>query len=396
MAIGADRPPRARRRCCSPCAAAARALYVGLAEDGFIVASEPYGVVEETEPATCASTARRRRSQRPGAALDAAARRARSTASRGSPTTAPTLPVTDADLVTAEVTTRDIDRGDSPHFLLKEISESPRQLRQDPARQDRRDATALLRAVVGERALPADDRRAPAPPARSPRVRVIGQGTAAVAGQSLADAARRAGGRRSSTSRRSRPPSCPGFGLRLDMSDTLVVAVSQCGTTTDTNRTVDLLRGRGAAVHRHRQPPRQRPHRQGRRRALHVRRARRGDERRVDQGVLRPGRGRLRCWPARSPRRPASAPTSRRHELLAVAARAARRDARGAGRAATTIAEAARRFAPQQALLGDRRQRRQQGRRRGGADQAQRALLQVDRLRRHRGQEAHRPVVASR
>ena len=39
-----------------------------------------------------------------------------------------------------------------------------------------------------------------------------------------------------------------GFGLRRDMSDTLAVAVSQSGTTTDTNRTVDLLRGRGAAV----------------------------------------------------------------------------------------------------------------------------------------------------
>ena len=39
-----------------------------------------------------------------------------------------------------------------------------------------------------------------------------------------------------------------GFGMRLDMSDTLVMAVSQSGTTTDTNRTVDLVRGRGAAV----------------------------------------------------------------------------------------------------------------------------------------------------
>ena len=36
--------------------------------------------------------------------------------------------------------------------------------------------------------------------------------------------------------------------MRLDMSDTLAIAVSQSGTTTDTNRTVDLLRGRGAAV----------------------------------------------------------------------------------------------------------------------------------------------------
>ena len=36
--------------------------------------------------------------------------------------------------------------------------------------------------------------------------------------------------------------------MHLDMSDTLAIAVSQSGTTTDTNRTVDLLRSRGAAV----------------------------------------------------------------------------------------------------------------------------------------------------
>jgi len=39
-----------------------------------------------------------------------------------------------------------------------------------------------------------------------------------------------------------------GGNIRPDMSDTLAVAVSQSGTTTDTNRTVDLLRSRGAAV----------------------------------------------------------------------------------------------------------------------------------------------------
>ncbi|MGL1080505.1 SIS domain-containing protein, partial [Vibrio parahaemolyticus] len=39
-----------------------------------------------------------------------------------------------------------------------------------------------------------------------------------------------------------------GFGMTDDMSDTLVVAISQSGTTTDTNRTVDLVRGRGAHV----------------------------------------------------------------------------------------------------------------------------------------------------
>ena len=44
---------------------------------------------------------------------------------------------------------------------------------------------------------------------------------------------------------------------------------------------------------RHRQPAPERPRRQERRRALHVRRSRRRDERRVDEGVLRADRGRL-------------------------------------------------------------------------------------------------------
>ena len=35
------------------------------------------------------------------------------------------LPLSDDDIAHAEVTSRDIDRGDAPHFLLKEITESP-------------------------------------------------------------------------------------------------------------------------------------------------------------------------------------------------------------------------------------------------------------------------------
>jgi glucosamine--fructose-6-phosphate aminotransferase (isomerizing) len=35
------------------------------------------------------------------------------------------LPIDDRDVATAQVTTRDIDRGEAPHFLLKEINEAP-------------------------------------------------------------------------------------------------------------------------------------------------------------------------------------------------------------------------------------------------------------------------------
>ena len=45
------------------------------------------------------------------------------------PTTARRCPSTPDDLSRAEITTRDIDRGDYPHFLLKEITEAPASFR---------------------------------------------------------------------------------------------------------------------------------------------------------------------------------------------------------------------------------------------------------------------------
>src|SRR5690606_9472422 len=80
------------------------------------------------------------------------------------------------------------------------------------------------------------------------RVQVIGQGTAHVAGQSLAAALEAAAPEGCLRVEALPATELSGFGLRPDMSDTLVVAISQSGTTTDTNRTVDLARGRGATV----------------------------------------------------------------------------------------------------------------------------------------------------
>ena len=155
------------------------------------------------------------------------------------------LPVAASEVAVAEVTTRDIDLGDAPHFLLKEITESPdsftKTLRGKIVSRD-----GLLRAVVGGRALPADVAERLAAGAIT-RVKVIGQGTAAVAGASMAKILAELAGNVIDVEAIT-ATELSGFALRLDMSDTLAVAVSQSGTTTDTNRTVDLLESRGAAV----------------------------------------------------------------------------------------------------------------------------------------------------
>ena len=215
-------------------------LYVGLADDCFVVASEPYGVVEDTANYV------RMDGEQGGEiiVLDGASAGELAGIERFAYDGTP-RPVTDADVVRAEVTTRDIDRGDAPHFLLKEIGEAPtsfaKTLRGRIIERDGR-----LRAEVGERALPAEiaDRLANG---TISRVRVIGQGTAAVAGQSTAAILGELAGSALDVDAIT-ATELSGFAMRLDMSDTLAIAVSQSGTTTDTNRTVDLLRSRGAAV----------------------------------------------------------------------------------------------------------------------------------------------------
>ncbi|HAP74585.1 MAG TPA: glucosamine-6-phosphate synthase, partial [Acidimicrobiaceae bacterium] len=223
-----------------------QALYVGLGDDMFLVASEPYGVVEETMRYVRVDGETASPSGSRGQVFVLDGRQAgtlegiRRMAYDGSD-----LPLADSEVVTAQVTTRDIDRGDAPHFLLKEITEAPQSFRKT-LRGKLVDTSAGLRAEVGERALPAAVAQRLGDGSIT-KVRVIGQGTAAVAGRSMADVLDRLCGDTLDVDAIT-ATELSGFHLRLDMSDTLIVAVSQSGTTTDTNRTVDLVRGRGAAV----------------------------------------------------------------------------------------------------------------------------------------------------
>ena len=229
-----------------------QALYVGLADDLYLVASEPYGVVEECttylrmDGETAADPADPAGSRGQVIVLDA--RRAGTIEGiRRLSYAGPDLPVTHADLGRAEVTTRDIDRGDNPHFLLKEISESPWSFRKTLRGKIATADDGALSARLGPETLPDATRKGLAAGTVT-RIIATGQGTAAVAGQALAAtlASLTAGSDLRVEARLATELS--GFGLLPDMSDTLVVAVSQSGTTTDTNRTVDLARSRGATV----------------------------------------------------------------------------------------------------------------------------------------------------
>ena len=228
-----------------------QALYIGVTEDTFVVASEPYGVIEECERYLRMDGETPGNMQNPTASRGQVVLLDRTAAGELAGITrcaydGTALPLTDEHLARAAVTTRDIDRGEFPHFLLKEIGEAP---------------SSLQKTLRGRIVRHGSRLRVALPPASLPttaidalrlghckRILVIGQGTAAVAGQAVAAAIGDALASTGITVQAMPATELSGFGLRDDMRDTLIVAISQSGTTTDTNRTVDLVRGRGTTV----------------------------------------------------------------------------------------------------------------------------------------------------
>jgi glucosamine--fructose-6-phosphate aminotransferase (isomerizing) len=223
-------------------------LCIGLTDDMYVVASEPYGVVEETsrylrmdgEAISPADGA-----QGQIVVLDAA--HAGTLAGiRRLTYGGEASPVEPDELCETEITTRDIDRGDHPHFLLKEISEAPGTMRKT-LRGRTREVDGRLVVRLGTDTMP-DALRDRLRAGSIHRVIVIGQGTASIAGTGVAAAIREALSTTEIAVVAQPASELSAFGLCDEMSDTLVIAVTQSGTTTDTNRTIDLARARGAAV----------------------------------------------------------------------------------------------------------------------------------------------------
>ncbi|MGH2943123.1 MAG: SIS domain-containing protein, partial [Solirubrobacteraceae bacterium] len=225
-----------------------QSLYVGFAEDAFVVASELYGVVQETSrylpmegeggvDRTCGQVV----------LLDRAAAGSLAAVRRLGYDGVP-RPLRDGEIRQAQITTRDIDRAGFEHFLLKEVFEAPQSLRKTlRGKIAGEEHGGLLSVRLGADVLPASVLQR-LTGGEIARICVIAQGTAAVAGQGVAAAVAAALSPRAIAVDAVLATELSGFALADDMRDTLVIAVSQSGTTTDTNRTVDLVRGRGAHV----------------------------------------------------------------------------------------------------------------------------------------------------
>jgi glutamine---fructose-6-phosphate transaminase (isomerizing) len=157
------------------------------------------------------------------------------------------IQLTDASLQTAEITTRDIDRSSYPHYFLKEISESALSIKRTLRGKYRISADDQVALNLGEDIVPAAV-RAGLKNGAIKNIIVVGHGTAAVAGQAVADALTFYLKGAPLYIRVQVASELSGFGLKNDLADTLIIPITQSGTTTDTNRAVAMARERGAHI----------------------------------------------------------------------------------------------------------------------------------------------------
>jgi len=232
-----------------------QAIFVGLAPGHYMPTSEVYGFVEETPyylklDGEMVAEGVAGKTQGQIFALDQSSAGGLTGITAcfydGTP-----IALTPDDIKTTEITSRDIDRQDFPHYFLKEISEAPLSVvRTLQNRWKIIDESRGHYAVVLDEAVVPQHLRQALAEDRIKRIFFVGQGTAGVAALACAnilnyylnDTALQINALKASEMSGSYLAVRDADG---SMSDALVVAISQSGTTTDTNRTVDMVRERG-------------------------------------------------------------------------------------------------------------------------------------------------------
>ena len=237
-----------------------QAIFIGLAESHYMPTSEVYGFVEET------SRYLKIDGEKVGNGKNGSTRGQIFVLDQDSggglggiqAMYYDTTPITlgESDIHCTELTSRDIDRQGYPHYFLKEISESPASVERTLQNRwridtegEKRFRTVLDESVVSDRLKKSLRGEAGSVPVR--RIFFIGQGTAGVAAQACANIMNYYLNDPFLIITPLKASELSGFGLGDEaaagsMADVLVVAISQSGTTTDTNRAVDMVKALGA------------------------------------------------------------------------------------------------------------------------------------------------------
>lgn len=222
-----------------------QSLFVAEVADGVIVASENYGLAARARASVPLAQVERGGLMVVLSVAEGEPAISGRTADDGAPAPLKAEPI--------DIFSRDIFRGRHAHFFEKEVHEAPSSVAKTLiGRYHRQGRGVRFTDLSGPGGGPWTGLRArltdPAlPPIR--RILVTGQGTAAIAAMGIEHLIRLALDKAPVTvaSAKASELSANLEGKRLD--DTLVIAISQSGTTTDTNRTVDLARAAGAWIH---------------------------------------------------------------------------------------------------------------------------------------------------
>jgi glucosamine--fructose-6-phosphate aminotransferase (isomerizing) len=216
-----------------------QALFIGLAPDHYVVGSEIYGFVAAASRYLKMDGTTQGQIIVLQQASEGDLSGVQAMTYDGTP-----MVLSPDDVKETELTSRDIDRQSYPHYFLKEIGEAPRSVEQ----------TMQGRLAVVEQAgrlhprIELDETVIPprlAQAFRDQKIRhlfFIGQGTAGVAGDVCAALVRAYLHPTPIQVASCKASEFSGFRLDDQGDATLVVAITQSGTTTDTNRAIDLAR----------------------------------------------------------------------------------------------------------------------------------------------------------
>ncbi|MCX5881316.1 MAG: SIS domain-containing protein [Deltaproteobacteria bacterium] len=232
-------------------------IFVGLGEEYYLPVSEVYGFVEDTHRFVKMDGEKvfegpEGRTQGQIFILDQASGGSvsdiKATYYNGVP-----IALGESDIKTTQITSRDIDRQNFPHYFLKEISEAPASVEKTLVNRWRiHPDTSLPAVVLNENVIPPEIRQTFVQKSIR-RIFFIGQGTAGIAAQTCADILNYYLDDPGIQISAMKSSELSGFklsspGASENMRDVLVIAITQSGTTADTNRTVDMVRERGAST----------------------------------------------------------------------------------------------------------------------------------------------------
>jgi glucosamine--fructose-6-phosphate aminotransferase (isomerizing) len=227
-----------------------QSLFVGLSPNQYVFASEVYGLIEETPLFIKMDGERPRLEGDPG--TNGQIFILRDDRGGGLPGIeaisydGQALRLTEKDIKRAEITTRDIDRGAYRHYLLKEIMDAPSSVRKT-FRGKYRLADGRVTFNLGPETVPEECQEGLVK-STIRNIFVIGQGTAAVAGAAIAEAFSACLKGTDLNIQAKKATDLSGFVAGDELARSLVIAVTQSGTTTDTNRAVAVAREKGAYV----------------------------------------------------------------------------------------------------------------------------------------------------